>query len=188
MTETAPSTAATRQLDEVVIRPATLSDMTRKVEISTWYNTHTLGDASDSPMTFDRTKTNFLAAKQKGYPYLVADIGGHVVGYTYLRDYRDQPHAAELSIYVDHDHLYRGIGSRLLQKLFHVLEQTEKYNDSWIGEEKRTENGQITAVISRATVNPEGREGGEGLPRFYERMGFEQIARLEKASKRGGQM
>ena len=131
---------------------------------------------------------NFLAAKQKGYPYLVAEIGGHVVGYTYLRDYRDQPHTAELSVYVDHDHLYRGIGSRLLQKLFHLLERPEKYDASWIGEAKRAENLRITAIISRATVNPEGRESGEGLPRFYQRMGFEQIARLEKASKRRGQM
>lgn len=106
------------------------------------------------------------------------------MGYTYLRDYRDQPHTAELSIYVDHDHLYRGIGSRLLLTLFDLLKDPEKYDSSWIGESKRAEDGRITAVISRATVNPEGREGGEGLPKFYERMGFEEMARLEKASKR----
>ena len=183
MTETAPSTAATRQFDEVVIRPATLSDMTRKVEISTWYNTHTLGDAY-SPTTLDQTKTNFQAAKEKGYPYLVAETAWHVVGYTYLRDYGEEPSTAELSIYVDHDHLYGGIGSRLLLTLFDLLKDPEKYDSHWLGESKRGEDGRITAVISTATVNPEGREGGEGLPRFYERMGFEQIARLEKASKR----
>jgi len=122
MTATAPAPASVSATSQVMVRPASISDMARKVEISTWYSLNTLGDAAARPTSLERTTHNFLVAKEKGYPYLVAELDGYVVGYTYLRDYNDEPRKAELSLYVDHDYLYRGIGSRLLHKILDVLE------------------------------------------------------------------
>ena len=58
-----------------------------------------------------------------GYPYLVAELGGAVVGYAYVTAYRERPAyrwAVEDSVYVAADAQRRGIGRMLLERL--VLE------------------------------------------------------------------
>jgi len=55
-----------------------------------------------------------------GYPYLVAEIGGEVVGYAYGSSYRPRPAyggAIENSVYVREDCQGRGVGQALLQRL-----------------------------------------------------------------------
>jgi phosphinothricin acetyltransferase len=188
MTVFDPRFAVTTKAGELSVRPATVSDMDRKMEILASNDTETKGGTARCPATKERTTNLFRAAIDKGYPYLVGEIDGRVVAYTYLRDYNDEPHTAELSLYVDHNYLYRGIGSRLLEKLFDVLQHPDRYDGNWMGAKKRGDERRITSVIATAHINPEGREGGEGLPRFYERLSFDRIARLEKVAKRGDQL
>ena len=174
--------------NEIKIRPATVDDMARKAEIMAWYNLNTLGDAAECPKTPDERIDEWRTVTGLGYPYLTAEINGYVVGHTYLRAWHNEPNTAELSLYVDHEYLYRGVGSRLLEKVFDVLARPGQYSHEWLGESQRATEHSINAVIARAHVNPEGRDGGEGLPRFYESMGFEKIARLEKGAKKGGRL
>ena len=56
----------------------------------------------------------------KGFPYLVAEIGGVLAGYAYAAPYRTRPayrHTVENSVYVAHDNHRRGVGRALLAAL-----------------------------------------------------------------------
>jgi L-amino acid N-acyltransferase YncA len=55
-----------------------------------------------------------------GYPYLVAESGGEILGYAYASAYRTRPgyrHAVENSVYIRHDCVGRGIDALLLDQL-----------------------------------------------------------------------
>ena len=61
----------------------------------------------------------------RNWPFLVAEIGGTVVGYAYATQFRDRPayaFACENSIYVDPKHVGKGLGKRLLQRLIDQAE------------------------------------------------------------------
>ncbi|WP_240794443.1 GNAT family N-acetyltransferase [Azoarcus sp. DD4] len=60
------------------------------------------------------------ALLDQGLPWLVAERGGRVVGYSYAAPYRARPayrHTLEDSIYVAHDALGGGVGRALLAAL-----------------------------------------------------------------------
>jgi len=55
-----------------------------------------------------------------GYPYIVAEIGGVLVGYAYAGPYRPRPayrYSVEDSIYIDPGALRKGVGRALLERL-----------------------------------------------------------------------
>lgn len=61
-----------------------------------------------------------------GFPYLVAEKGGRVVGYAYAGPYRPRPayrHAVEDSIYVAPERQNQGIGKALLRALIERCEE-----------------------------------------------------------------
>ena len=56
----------------------------------------------------------------RGWPFLVAEAYGAVLGYAYATQFRDRPayvHTCENSIYLAPDAIGRGLGSRLLAAL-----------------------------------------------------------------------
>lgn len=60
------------------------------------------------------------AVLEAGLPYIVAEVGGDVVGYSYATAYRPRPayrFTVEDSIYVAHGRGGQGIGSALLTEL-----------------------------------------------------------------------
>lgn len=68
----------------------------------------------------------YRALRDQGYPYLVAEAEGRVVGYAYAGPYRPRiayQHTVEDSIYIQVDQIGRGIGSRLLMALIEACEQ-----------------------------------------------------------------
>jgi phosphinothricin acetyltransferase len=67
---------------------------------------------------FHRDKIGAVAAA--GWPYLVAEVDGEVVGYAYATQIRDRPgyrFTGEDSIYVHPERTGRGVGKLLLQAL-----------------------------------------------------------------------
>ena len=69
----------------------------------------------------------YQALLQVGYPYLVAELDGHVAGYAYAGAYRTRPAyrwTVEDSVYVDPAAYRRGIGRALLDEL--IAESTAR--------------------------------------------------------------
>lgn len=72
------------------------------------------------PPAVDETLAKIRRITGRGWPFLVASIGGQVIGYCYAEQLRDRPayrFTCENSIYVDADFLGRGIGKALLIEL-----------------------------------------------------------------------
>lgn len=113
-------------MEDLVIGPARLEDA---AEIAGLYAHHVLhGTASWELVPPDAAEMRARLEKVlgNGWPWLVArDGAGALLGYAYAAQYNPRAgylYSAENSIYLRHDMLGRGIGSRLLAAL---LEQAE---------------------------------------------------------------
>jgi phosphinothricin acetyltransferase len=91
--------------------------------IAAIYAHHVLhGTASfdTEPPRVEHIRSKIHAVLDAGWPFLVAERGGGVIGYAYATQFRDRPayrFACENSIYVHPDCMGQGIGKRLLQAL-----------------------------------------------------------------------
>lgn len=75
-------------------------------------------DTEPPDAAFWRDKIAALA--ERGWPFVVAEEGGKVIGYAYAAQFRDRPayrEACEDSIYVAPDAIGRGVGRALLAAL-----------------------------------------------------------------------
>ena len=108
----------------MIIRPVQLADAAAIRAIYQPYVTETAITFEVNVPTvpeFERRITKTLAQ----YPYLVAEVGGKVLGYAYASTYYDRSAydwAVEVSVYVDQDHRGNGLGSRLYEALESELE------------------------------------------------------------------
>jgi L-amino acid N-acyltransferase YncA len=103
-----------------------------------------------------------------GYPYLVARMGGQVVGYAYASAYRSRPayrHTVEDSIYVAPGHRQAGIGSALLRELI----------------------AQCEALGFRQMVGVVGNSANTGSLRVHEALGFTRVGTLACVGYKFGQ-
>jgi len=110
----------------VSIRPATSADIPAITRI--YAHAVKYGTASFELEPPDETE---MARRQRtlldgGYPYLVAEIDGALVGYAYAGPYRPRPayrFSVEDSIYVDPKAQRRGVGRVLLEQLIEECER-----------------------------------------------------------------
>lgn len=104
----------------IKIRDANLADVDA---IAAIYAHHVLnGTASfeTEPPSTDSWREKLAAVRAKGWPFLVAEQAGIVVGYAYATQFRDRPayaYTCENSIYVEAERRGQGIGRRLLERL-----------------------------------------------------------------------
>ena len=102
------------------IRPANVEDAQA---IAAIYAHHVLyGTASfdTEPRTEQETAERIADISSRGWPFIVAEVEGEVLGYAYATQFRDRPAYAatcENSIYIRADCVGRGIGSVLLAQL-----------------------------------------------------------------------
>ncbi|QIK95146.1 N-acetyltransferase [Sphingomonas sp. HDW15A] len=78
------------------------------------------------PRTTEETAAKIKECAQHGWPYLVAEEGGAVVGYAYATQFRDRPaylSTCENSIYIEPSHIGRGVGGALLVALIEAAER-----------------------------------------------------------------
>jgi L-amino acid N-acyltransferase YncA len=78
------------------------------------------------PLSVEETQAKVRRIVGAGWPFLVAEHDGQVVGYAYVTQFRDRAAYAwtcENSIYVDSDRQGRGIGKALLQELCRCAEE-----------------------------------------------------------------
>lgn len=103
-----------------ILRPAAEADI---VAIAAIYG-HSVATGTASfelePPDAEEMLRRMRALDEAGYPYLVAEAGGTVLGYAYAGAYRPRPgyrHTVEDSVYVAPFAHRQGVGRRLLARL-----------------------------------------------------------------------
>ena len=109
----------TSNISEIKIRPVTVNDAQKLLEIYAPY-------VENTAVTFEYTVPsvsefeNRILNTLRHYPYILACIDGHPVGYAYagaLNTRAAYAHSAELSVYVRTDCRGRKIGSLLYRRM-----------------------------------------------------------------------
>jgi phosphinothricin acetyltransferase len=114
MSQSATETAAP------VIRPAGRADVPAITRIYTPHVLTSLATFEEVPPDEAEMGRRLDDVLARGLPYIVAEVGGEVVGYAYAAPYRARSayrYSVEDSIYVAADALWRGIGTALLTDL-----------------------------------------------------------------------
>jgi len=112
------------------------------------------------PRTAEQQAAWFQAKRDQGYPVLVAEIDGTVVGFASYGPFRPWPaylHSVENSLYVAADWRGRGIGSLLLPALI----------------QRATDRGLHTMIAGIDAAN-------EASLRLHAKFGFEPVARFRE--------
>ncbi len=113
-------------MSAIAVRPATEADLPA---IAAIYNPAVLtGTASFELEPPDQAEMlrRFKALTDAGFPYLVAEAGGEILGYAYAGAYRPRPayrFSVENSIYIAPSAHRRGVGRILLSALIDVCTQ-----------------------------------------------------------------
>jgi L-amino acid N-acyltransferase YncA len=103
-----------------VVRDARAADMAAVQAIYAHHVLHGLATFEEVPPSVEEMTARRAAAVDAGLPFLVAELAGAVVGYSYAASYRPRPayrHTLEDSVYVADGLAGRGIGAALLEAL-----------------------------------------------------------------------
>lgn len=155
-------------MSTLAIRAAAATDLDRITEIYADAVTH--GTASYELEPPDRAEMGgrFANLTAGGYPYLVAERDGVVLGYAYAGPFRPRPayrFIVEDSVYVAPEAKGQGIGLLLMQALIEAA--------------RSAGFRQIIAVIGDG-------HAGSGSVRLHEKLGFSHSGRLEGSGYKHG--
>jgi L-amino acid N-acyltransferase YncA len=106
--------------EQVVVRDADEADMTAVQRIYAHHVLHGLATFEEVPPSVQELVARRASVLAAGQPYLVAERGGEVVGYSYATGFRARSgyrHTIEDSVYVADGLAGKGIGSMLLETL-----------------------------------------------------------------------
>ena len=120
MVEAVETGATIRRMDEVGIRDATEADLPAVAEI---YGHESLHGYSTFE-TEERPVSSWSHKLASGYPFLVAEAEGAVVGFAYASQFRDRPayhRTVETSVYLHRGARGRGVGTSLYAVLLDLL-------------------------------------------------------------------
>ncbi|HEU0217981.1 MAG TPA: GNAT family N-acetyltransferase [Stellaceae bacterium] len=109
----------------VIVRPSEARDVKAIAAIYSHHVLHGLASFEIEPPLAEEMARRRDAVLAGGYPYLLAERAGEVVGYAYASAYRTRPayrHTAENSVYIRHDCIGQGIGRALLGELISACE------------------------------------------------------------------
>lgn len=108
------------------VRAAELGDAAATAVIYAHHVAHGTASFDTEPRTETGMAARISECSARGWPFLVAESGGTVVGYAYATQFRDRPAYAstcENSIYLHPDHCGQGIGTLLLGELIDAAER-----------------------------------------------------------------
>lgn len=110
----------------IAIRSATLGDAPAIAAIYAHHVAHGTASFDTEPRTEEETAAKIAQCDAQGWPFLVAEHGGNLIGYAYATQFRDRPayrSTCENSIYIAPDAIGQGVGTRLLAALVDASEQ-----------------------------------------------------------------
>lgn len=102
------------------VRPATEDDIDAVTRIYAHHVRHGLASFEEVPPEPAEMLRRFRAIREKGLPYVIAEIDGEIAGFAYAAPYRDRSayrYAVEDSIYLADGYGRRGIGRLLLGEI-----------------------------------------------------------------------
>jgi len=111
--------------EPLTIRPSDAGDVPAIHRIYAHHVRHGLASFEIEPPDEDEVARRRRAVVAAGYPYLVAERAGDIVGYAYAGPYRSRPgyrFTAENSVYVRDECRGQGIGKALLAALIPLCE------------------------------------------------------------------
>ena len=137
--------------------------------IATIYNPYVLNTVitfEEIPVTAEEINTRINAILKLGFPYLVMEQNGHVIGYAYAGTWRTRAaykHTVETSVYLEQQTTGKGLGTLLYQALIERLKTLD-----------------IHIVL-----------GGITLPnpisvRLHEKLGFKKVAHFSEVGYKFG--
>jgi phosphinothricin acetyltransferase len=117
-----------------MFRTATPDDAPRIAEIFNYYVENTAVTFDESPVSAEFMRHKIETILSKGYPFVVYEEDGQVVGYAYYSEWR--PHAAyritaETTVYLDVNHTGKGLGGEFYKIL--INEAREQAIHSLVG-------------------------------------------------------
>ena len=152
---------------EFAVRDASEADMPAVRRIYAHYVLNSLATFEETPPTLEDMIGRRRAALDLGAPYLVAEMGGRIVGYCYATVYRSRPayrFTLEDSVYIADGLGGRGLGTALLGELI-----------------ARSEAGpwrQMLAIV--------GDSANQGSIALHRRLGFELMGTLRSVGFKFG--
>ena len=104
----------------MLIRPAAPQDLPAIHAIYTHHVMHGLASFEEVPPALEEIRCRFEEVTKQGFPYLVAEEKGEILGYGYCSLYRTRSayrYTVEDSIYVKQGMQGKGVGKALLKEL-----------------------------------------------------------------------
>ncbi|KAJ5122779.1 hypothetical protein N7448_003912 [Penicillium atrosanguineum] len=182
-----------------IIRPMKEAYLSQIRDINTHYILHTSLTFARAPPPFNSYAAKICDSANQGLPYMVTidmtqktpDGNDFVLGYAYLSPFRGHlvsyAPTVELTLFVHPDYQYRSIGSNLLKFL---LDRVKKGSVNHKCEEEPHQGidapARVRNVIAVMAVDPEGKDEGEALRRWYIKRGFEECGRLKEVGYKRG--
>ncbi|TJV68846.1 MAG: N-acetyltransferase [Mesorhizobium sp.] len=155
-------------MSNIEIRAATAADLDRITEIYADAVVHGTASYELEPPTRAEMGNRFDTLAAGGFPYLVAEKGGTVLGYAYAGPFRPRPayrFVIEDSVYVAPEAKGQGVGSLLMRALIETA--------------RAAGFRQIIAVIGDGHAD-------SASVRLHEKLGFRHSGRLEGSGYKHG--
>jgi phosphinothricin acetyltransferase len=108
------------------LRPGRFDDAQALAKIYAHHVAHGTASFDTEARSVEQWAAKVAECDRNGWPFLVAEDGGRVVGYAYATQFRDRPaygSTCEDSIYIAQSHVGRGIGRALLLMLIEEAER-----------------------------------------------------------------
>ncbi|MGL3606392.1 N-acetyltransferase family protein [Rhizobium sp. G187] len=151
---------------DFIIRDATEADLPAVLEIYNHAVAETTAIWNEILVDLDNRRAWLEARRARGFPVLIADVGGVVAGYASYGDWRAFDgfrHSVEHSVYVEKNHHGRGLGRALMQALI---------------EEARA--GNIHVMIAAIEA------GNQGSIALHEKLGFRLVGTHREVGQKFG--
>ena len=112
--------------ERATIRAAGPHDAAAAAAIYAYHVAHGTASFDTEPRSDAEMAEKISDCASRGWPFLVAEAGGQVIGYAYATQFRDRPayiSTCENSIYLHPDHRGQGVGTLLLKALVEAAER-----------------------------------------------------------------
>lgn len=107
-----------------MIRPIETRDVAEVAQIYNYYIQNTVVSFEEELLEPEAKQSRITKVIDSGFPWLVAEDKGSVVGYCYAFSWNSRSayqHTAEITVYLKHNETGKGWGSKLYEALFAAL-------------------------------------------------------------------